>query len=110
MSMGGTEYLASKSEGSKDPLKSALYTGITYIFTVIFLVFPYLLFTSIYISLGIMIFDALVVITVFNFYISIARDLSFWQRFSEMALLSLGIAAVSFAIGFIVRQFLGVEV
>ena len=111
MSMGGTEYLANKSvESSQAPLKSALYTGIAYIFTVLFLVFPYLLFTNIYISLGLMIFDAIVVIIVFNFYISVARDISFWKRFSEMALLSLGIAAVSFAIGFVVRQFLGVEV
>lgn len=111
MSMGGTEYLAKKSEkSSQTPLKSALYTGIAYIFTVLFLVFPYLLFTNIYISLGVMILDALVVITVFNFYISVAKDLSFWRIFAEMALLSLGIAAISFAIGFVVRQFLGVEV
>jgi VIT1/CCC1 family predicted Fe2+/Mn2+ transporter len=109
LSMGATEYLACKSEeGSQTPLKSALYTGIAYIFTVMFLVFPYLLFTNIYISLGIMIFDAIVVIIVFNFYISVAKDLSFWKRFSEMALLSFGIAAISFAIGFVVRQFLGV--
>ena len=111
MSMGGTEYLASKSEGgSQTPLKSALYTGIAYIFTVMFLVFPYLLFANIYISLGITIFDAIIIIVVFNFYISVAKDLSFWKRFSEMALLSLGIAAISFGIGLLVRQFLGVEV
>jgi len=111
MSMGGTEYLAIKSEeGGQSPLKSALYTGTAYIFTVAFLIFPYLLFANIYISLGIMLFDAIVVIIVFNFYISIAKDMSFWKRFAEMALLSLGIAAVSFAIGLVVRQFLGVEV
>ena len=110
-SMGATEYLARKSEEStQTPLKSALYTGTAYIFTVVFLVFPYLVFANIYMSMGIMIFDAIVVIIVFNFYISVARDLSFWKRFSEMALLSLGVAAVSFGIGFIVRQFLGVEV
>jgi VIT1/CCC1 family predicted Fe2+/Mn2+ transporter len=111
LSMGASEYLASKSEESvKKPLKSALYTGIAYIITVLFLVFPYLLFTNIYISLGIMIFDAIIVIIVFNFYISVAKDLSFWKRFSEMAILSLGVAAVSFAIGLLVRHFLGVEV
>jgi VIT1/CCC1 family predicted Fe2+/Mn2+ transporter len=56
-----------------------------------------------------MIFDAIIVILIFNFYISVAKDVSFGKRFSEMALLSLGIAAISFAIGFVVRQFLGVE-
>ncbi|MBN1375029.1 MAG: VIT1/CCC1 transporter family protein [Dehalococcoidia bacterium] len=111
MSMGGTEYLAKKAEESgQSPLKSAMYTGIAYIFTVAFLVFPYLLFTSIYIALAVMIVDAIIVITVFNFYISVAKDVPFWKRFSEMALLSLGITAVSFVIGLLVRQFLGVEV
>jgi VIT1/CCC1 family predicted Fe2+/Mn2+ transporter len=111
LSMGGTEYLAIKSEQSKQsPLKSALYTGTTYIFTVLFLVLPYLLCNNIFVALGIMIFDAIVVIVVFNFYISIATDQSFWKRFAEMALLSLGIAAASFAIGFVIRQFLGIEV
>jgi len=111
LSMGATEYLAIKSEQSgRSPLKSALYTGIAYIFTVFFLIFPYLLFTNIYMPLGIMILDAIIVITVFNFYLSVAKDESFWKRFLEMALLSLGVAAVSFAIGFIVKQLLGVEV
>ena len=111
LSMGATEYLARKSEGSsKSPLKASLYTGIAYIFTVMFLIFPYLLLSNIYISMGIMILDAIIVIIVFNFYISVARGFSFWKRFAEMALLSLGVAAISFAIGFIVRQFLGVDV
>jgi VIT1/CCC1 family predicted Fe2+/Mn2+ transporter len=111
LSMGATEYLASKhEENDQAPLKAAAYTGIAYIFTVLFLVFPYFLFDNVYISLGIMIFDAVLVITAFNFYISVAKDLSFWRRFTEMAAVSFGVAAVSFAIGFIVRQFLGVEV
>jgi VIT1/CCC1 family predicted Fe2+/Mn2+ transporter len=111
LSMGATEYLARKSEESgQTPLKSALYTGAAYILTVLFLVFPYLLLSNIYISLGIMILDALVVIIVFNFYMSVAKNLSFWRRFSEMALISLGVAALSFGIGFLVRELLGVDV
>jgi len=111
LSMGSTGYLASKSEGSgKAPLKSAMYTGITYIFTVLFLTFPYLLLTNVVIALAVMIFNAVIIIMVFNFYISVAEDLPFWKRFSEMALLSLGIAAVSFGIGFLVRGLLGVDI
>jgi len=91
-------------------VKSGVYTGIAYILTVMFLVFPYLLFTNIYISLGIMIFNAIVIIIIFNFYTSLTKDLSFWKRFLEMAVLSLGIAAISFAIGFMVRQLLGVDI
>jgi VIT1/CCC1 family predicted Fe2+/Mn2+ transporter len=44
----------------------------------------------------------------FTFYTSVAKDLPFWKRFSEMAILSMGIAAVSFIIGVIVRTAFGV--
>ncbi|MDD5126789.1 MAG: VIT1/CCC1 transporter family protein [Dehalococcoidales bacterium] len=111
MSMAASEYLASKTEGgSKAPLKSALYTGVAYVFTVLFLVFPYLVLPNVYLSMGIMMVNAIIVITAFNFYFSVARSLSFWTRFFEMALLAIGIAAVSYGIGFIVRQALGVDV
>ncbi|PNV80415.1 MAG: rubrerythrin family protein, partial [Dictyoglomus turgidum] len=44
LSMAGSEYLSTKAEGSeRNPLKAAIITGITYIITVIILIFPYLL-------------------------------------------------------------------
>ncbi len=43
-----------------------------------------------------------------NFYISVAKDLSFKRKFSEMASLSLSIAVISFGMGYVVRTFLGV--
>ncbi len=110
LSMGGTSYLAKKSEESvHTPLKFALYTGVSYIVTVFLLILPYLIFDNVYISLGVMFLEAIVVITIFNFYISVAKDVSFREKFSEMALMSFGIAAISFGIGFLVREFLGVE-
>jgi VIT1/CCC1 family predicted Fe2+/Mn2+ transporter len=111
LSMGCTEYLAIKSEESKKtPLKSALYTGSAYVITVIFLILPYLLISNVYVALGVMILNALIVIVLFNFYISVAKELSFTKRFLEMALLSLGVAAVSFGIGYLVRELLGIDI
>jgi len=110
LSMAASEYLSTKSEESgQEPLKAALYTGSAYVFTVLFLIFPYLLFANLYLCLGLTILNAVIVILVFTFYISVARDLSFRERFSEMALLSLGIAAFSFGIGYLIRILLGVE-
>jgi VIT1/CCC1 family predicted Fe2+/Mn2+ transporter len=107
LSMGGTGHLATMSEGGgKAPLRSVSHIGITYILTVLFLKFPYLLLTNIFIALGVMIFNAVLIIVAFNFYVSVAKDLPLWKRFSEMAL---GIAAVSFGIGFLVRKLPGVE-
>lgn len=110
-SMAASEYLSQKSEGGElNPLRAALYTGVAYLFTVAFLVLPYLLFPHYLLSLGLTIINAVLVIAVFNFYISVAKSLSFRQRFTEMTLISLGVAALSFIIGTLIRTVLGVEV
>ena len=111
LSMGGSEYLGSKSEeGSKDPGKASFYTGLSYIVTVAFLISPYMLLSNVYLSLAVMVVNAVIVIVVFNFYMSVVKELSFRERFLEMAGISLGIAALSFVIGFVIRAYFGVEV
>ncbi len=111
LSMGSAEYLSTKSEGGeRSPLRAAMYTGIAYIITVLFLVAPYLVFTSYYLALAVTIVNAIIVILVFTFYISVTQDLDFRARFTEMAGLSLGVAALSFLMGILVRVLLGVEV
>ena len=110
-SMAASEYLSTKSEGEGErAIKSAVYTGIAYIVTVILLIAPYLIITNYMVCLGATIVIALLIILIFNFYVSVAKDYSFKKRFTEMALLSLGVAALSFGIGWVVRITLGVEV
>lgn len=110
-SMAASEYLATKSEEQdKSPLKSSIYTGVAYIFTVIFLIFPYLIIGHYLICLAVTIFNALLVISVFTYYVSVAKDLSFRKRFVEMAAISLGVALFSFGIGYVIRLFLGVDI
>jgi VIT1/CCC1 family predicted Fe2+/Mn2+ transporter len=110
LSMATSEYLSTKSEeGSQDPLKASLYTGSAYVLTVLFLIFPFLLFANYYFCLGFTLFNALLVILIFTFYISVAKDTPFRERFIEMASISLGISALTFIIGLLVRIFLNVE-
>jgi len=112
LSMAASEYLSQRSEGttSTDPKKAAVYTGITYIVTVALLILPFLLLQSPYIALVFTLIGAVLVIFVFTFYISVAKDLPFWKRFAEMAAISLGIAAISFVIGLLIRVLLNVTV
>jgi VIT1/CCC1 family predicted Fe2+/Mn2+ transporter len=111
MSMAASEYLSTRSEEtSKEPVRAAIYTGIAYIFTVSLLVLPYLLFENYYIDLAITMTIAVLIIAVFNYYISVAKGESFKARFLEMAGLSLGVATFSFIIGFFIRKWLGIEV
>lgn len=110
-SMAASEYLSTKSEGNdKGALKASVYTGIAYIFTVIVLILPFLILKSVFLSLGLTLVGAVAIIAVFNYYYSVVKDEKFSRRFTEMALLSFGVALFSFGVGFILRKFFGVEV
>ncbi len=111
LSMSASEYLSQKSEeGNRKPLKAALYTGIAYIFTVVVLVAPYVIFTSPFAALGVMLLNGVAVILFFTFFMSVVRDIPFRKSFFEMLFISLGVAGVSFLIGFLARMFLDVDV
>jgi len=111
LSMGASEYLSTKAEGNTDTaLKSSLYTGTAYIITVLFLVLPYFIFESYLLALTTTLIIGVLIIFLFNYYVSIAKDLPFRKRFLEMTFLSLGIAALSFGIGIIIRITLGVDI
>lgn len=115
LSMAASEYLSARSgkgdeEAGAHPLKSCLYTGAAYVLTVVLLVVPYLVLGNPFIALAWTICNAVLVILVFNFYIAVAKGLSFRRRFWEMFTISIGVAALSFAIGLLVKLLLGVEV
>ncbi len=110
LSMGASEYLSRRSEGgTTDPFRASVYTGATYLVTVALLILPYLILGSPYQALIFTLAGAVLVIFLFTFYISVAKDLPFWHRFGEMLLISLGIAAISFVIGILIRTVLNIN-
>ena len=111
MSMGASEYLATKHDKEdKDPVKAALYTGISYIGVVVVLVLPYFLFTNIFVSLILTILLAVLTIFIFTFYVAVAQGHDFKGKFVEMAVLSVTIATITFFIGMAVRNIFGISV
>jgi len=111
LSVASTEYLAAKSGfGIKSPLKSVVYAGLANIITVAVLLLPYLLITNVFVSLGVMIAIAITIIYLFSFYMSVIRDTRARVIFLEMAAISLGIAALAFAIGHLAKEFLDIHV
>lgn len=109
-SMAASNYLSKKAEGDTHiAVKSALYTGIAYIFTVILLVLPYWIFSFYMYSLIGTLSVAVFIILIFNYYIAVAKDLDFKKRFFEMAGISLGVSAITFTIGWAVRRFMGID-
>lgn len=110
-SMASSEFLAARSEGRSDALKSCSYTGIAYLITVVLLIAPYLLFGAAqYIpALICMLVMVVLIIAGFTYYTSVAQDQPFKNRFLEMALISIGVAVVSFVVGILAKKFLGVD-
>ena len=117
-SMAASEFLATKEENSnRSPIKAALFTGSAYIITVFLLVTPYLLLTDNseiifglepHIQALIITFiNGLLIIALFNFYVSVAQDKSFNRRFIEMVIILLIVTIISFLIGLILRESFG---
>jgi len=110
LSMGASEYLASKEYSQSRPLKSATYTGITYLITVLILISPYLFMNTIAGASITMLILVTLIILGYTFYISTVKELSFKKRFFEMFLITITVSAISFFVGILVRNISGIEV
>ena len=110
-SMASSEFLAARSEGRDDALKSCTYTGIAYLITVILLVTPYLIFGNEQFMLALICMLVVVVLIIagFTYYTSVAQDQPFKSRFLEMAVISISVAVISFFVGVLAKKFLGVD-
>lgn len=111
-SMASSEFLAARSEGRSDALKSCTYTGTAYLVTVILLIAPYLILSnSQYIlALALMLATVILIIAGFTYYTSVAQDQPFRSRFMEMAVISISVAVLSFFVGIRAKRFLGVDI
>ena len=110
-SMASSEFLAARSEGRDDALKSCTYTGIAYLITVILLIAPYLVCSNEQFILALVCMLAIVVLIIagFTYYTSVAQDQPFRSRFLEMAVISISVAVISFFVGVLAKRFLGVD-
>ena len=111
-SMASSEFLSARSEGRSDALKSCCYTGIAYLITVALLITPYLLIGNngykgaLFAMIGVVI----LIIAGFTYYISVAQGERFKPKFLEMTLISVGVAVISFFVGILAKNFLGVDI
>lgn len=110
LSMAGSEYLSTKAESpERNPLKSAIITGITYIITVLVLIFPYLITQNYILALFLALLFAVILVVIFNFYISVAKDFEFNKRFLEMTIIIFSVSFISFLIGIFIKKVLGIN-
>jgi VIT1/CCC1 family predicted Fe2+/Mn2+ transporter len=117
-SMAASEFLSTDAEDSDaHPVTASIYTGLAYIFTVAVLITPFFLLPpndaagiNHFIALGITILLSILIIALFNYYMSVAKDQSFKKKFFQMVGISLGVALISFGIGIFVKEVLGFSI
>ncbi|MDD2214040.1 MAG: VIT1/CCC1 transporter family protein [Oscillospiraceae bacterium] len=111
LSMTASGYLSSREAGNKNARRSALYTGAAYLLTVAILILPFLLMPApAYLgALCLTLLLAVLIIAAFNYYISVAKGRPFRKNFLTMVGISLGVACISFGIGLLVKQVLGID-
>jgi len=110
LSMAAAEFLSQRHEGAESPIRSAFYTGSTYLITVFLLILPYLFFGHYLVCLASTIIIALLIILIFNYYVSVAKDLPFRKRFAEMAIISLSVSLITFAFSVLVKTYFNIEI
>lgn len=111
LSMASSEYLSNKTEGKlNEAVKSALFTGLAYVIAVVMLIVPYMVFTSPFVALLVAVFNSLLIVFLFTFYLSVTNDQPFGKRFAEMAVISVGVGLISFGLGYLARIFFGIDV
>ena len=110
-SMAASNYLAERADNNPKALKSSIYTGMAYLITVALLVLPYLLFPPhMYVAaFAVMIATVILIIMFFNYYISVAKEEPFLKNFATMAIISLSVAVISYIIGLLAKNLLGID-
>lgn len=113
MSMAASEYLSQSEDRdeNKSPFKAAFYTGGAYLLVVIILIAPYILYAgkNMLIPLSVTLISAVIVIFVFTYYSTVAKNTGFKKRFAEMAGLSLGVAIFTLFLGFAANAAFGIS-
>ena len=106
LSMGVSEYLSKKTETTTiKSFKCAIYTAVSYLFTVGLLIFPFMLINDPFLALTFTILMAVLIIFLFTLYLSRLKHCKFKNKFFEMFFLSMGVALITNSL--IVRKFFG---
>ena len=105
LSMAGSEYLSTKEEGLRSPLKACIYTGVVYIFTVFLLILPFFILNNPFVAMTTTVLFATGLIFIFTFYVSVAKGVDFKIRFWEMLGIAIGVAALNFFIVLTIKKY-----
>ena len=110
LSMGASNYLASKTDGNPNAIAAGIYTGIAYLATAALLIVPFALFSNRLYALICTFSISVLIIFLFNYCVSNAKRIPFLKRFLEMLAVCFIVSVVAFGIGQIAKHFLEIGI
>ena len=110
LSMGASEFLSNLEEKNKSSYVSAIYTGFSYFFSVIFLVTPFFIFENRLISITLTFIVAILIVAIYNFFTSIVEEKNFRKSFLKMFLILFIVSIISFILSQSIKSIFGIEI
>lgn len=111
LSMAAAEYLSKDAEDSGTaPFLDALYTGLAYMVTVALLLLPFLITNRPFVALAWCLATAALIIVIFTYFCARFCNRPFKSDCLKMLCLSFAVAAISFALSWLAREWWGIDV
>lgn len=108
LSMAASAYQQARHEDGRNPLKAALFTGISYFIIALLLVLPFVLTDNIAAALGIMGVLTILLLAAISYYSALLLERRYIVQLGEMCVFSLGVATVTFVIGRMLGAVIGI--
>lgn len=110
LSMAASAYMHARQEVGTDAAATAFYTGISYLVVVAFLVAPFFVFPNVARAVPVMLAVALLIIVAVSSYTARYHERRFTKELGLMLAFSLGVAAITFVIGQVLKRIIGIEI
>jgi len=106
IAMASAAYAQAKQGFEGSAKWSAIYTGVSYMFTAIFLALPYFLTTSMITAIGVSLVVGVSLVAAMTYYDTVISARKFKRQFAEIAGIILAASLALFIAGAIIRQLL----
>ncbi len=106
IAMASAAYAQAKQGFEGSAKWSAIYTGVSYMFTAIFLALPYFLTGSMFTALGVSLFVGVILVAMMTYYDTVISARKFRRQFAEIAGIIFAASLILFVVGTLIRELL----
>jgi len=105
---GASQYFEMEVEarGHKKPIIAFFYSFLGFFIAATLLLFPFLIFSNIYFSAMLMLFNSFILILFFSYYFSVLKNLSFRKKCRDIMIITYGVALLTFAVSLLIKHYL----